>query len=120
MAGTLRYLSVLTVAVAAIAAGGGGVIGVATASGRTVGSCAPPRGPGDNLVHSGQVRVRHVSCPAARRLILACDRFSYGHSGHCRAIGHRWYCTSHRAGPLGSSEACSAPGGRRVSWVWLD
>jgi hypothetical protein len=82
--------------------------------------CAPPRGPGDNLVHSGDVRARNVNCRRAGRVIIGCARFSFGASGTCRAVGYRWLCTSRRptTGTI-SPEKCVA-GGRTVSWVWLD
>ncbi len=93
---------------------------VATPRAAAAAKCAPPRGPGDNLIHSANVRTRHVGCAAARKVMLRCDRFSYGHSGHCRAVGRRWYCTSRSLGPLESNEKCTASGRRSISWVWLD
>lgn len=44
-------------------------------------SCRPPRGPGDNLVHSYNLRATNTSCGVARRVVLAspgrgCGMFS--------------------------------------------
>ena len=50
-------------------------------------ACAPPRGPGDNAVHSRNLRVRGISCRVGRKVALACVRFTYGHSGRCSAGG---------------------------------
>jgi hypothetical protein len=42
-------------------------------------------------------------------MMLACDRFSYGHSGTCRFVGLRWWCFSSSQVGLESAEACIAP-----------
>jgi len=108
------------VLIAAVVAGLAVAGSPAWASGAQAHSCAPPRGPGDNLVHSGHVRATRVSCPAARKLMIRCDRFSYGHSGSCAALHRSWHCTSRASGGLGSTEKCTSRGGRIVSWIWLD
>lgn len=82
-------------------------------------ACAPPEGPGDNAVHSGDVHAHGVSCGDARRLMIVCDRYSYGHAGDCAAVGRRWYCTSRSTGGTGSTEKCTS-GRRIVRWIWLD
>ena len=74
--------------------------------------CAPPRGPGDHLVHSGDVRARNIDCRRARLVIIGCAPFSFGHSGTCRAVGYRWFCTSRRpsTGTMSPSRASPAEG----------
>ena len=52
--------------------------------------------------------------------MLACDRFSYGHSGNCRVVGFRWRCTSRTIGGLSSTEKCITGGARSISWIWFD
>ena len=83
-------------------------------------SCSPPRGPGDRLIHSGHVRIRNYNCRSARRLMIHCDRFSYGHSGHCNFHHLDWYCTSRPLRETASTERCSAAKRRLVAWIWLD
>jgi hypothetical protein len=90
----------------------------ATSMASTAG-CAPPRGPGDPLVHSANVRATNIDCHHARLVMLDCARFSYGHQGTCRAVSYRWYCRSHSLGGLSSTERCVA-GRKAVSWIWLD
>jgi hypothetical protein len=82
-------------------------------------ACAPPRGPGDNQVHSHGLRTHHLRCSRGRRVALSCTRFTFGHAGHCSAIGRRWYCTSRREGPLGSYQRC-ASGRSTMSIHWDD
>src|SRR4051812_30863399 len=52
--------------------------------------CSPPRGPGDNLVHSANLQVRGVSCSQGRAVALSCNK--YFTARHCTALGYRWWC----------------------------
>jgi len=81
--------------------------------------CAPPRGPGDSSVHSRDLRVNQITCSAGRKVALACARFTYGHAGHCSAIGFRWRCTSTHPAGSESTQSCAA-GLRFMSIIWLD
>jgi hypothetical protein len=90
-------------------------------SGRTAQTrlCAPPRGPGDNAVHSTNLRVTNITCAAGRAVALACRRFTYGRSGSCAAAGSQWRCTS--TSPPGSESAERCLGGRKSMRIrWLD
>lgn len=62
--------------------------------GPTIRRCAPPRGPGDEAVHSTSLVALDIPCAIARTATLGCRRFSYGHSGACTAAGRDWECTS--------------------------
>jgi hypothetical protein len=84
-----------------------------------LGRCAPPRGPGDNGVHSTSLRVENISCSIGRAVALACTRFTYGHSGICRSTGYRWHCTSTHPPNMTSAQRCVA-GTRLMSIVWTD
>src|SRR4051812_23735528 len=70
---------------------------VTSAAANQKADCRPPKGPGDNRVHSGHIHVKHVRCSDARKLMLKCAEFSYGHSGTCEAVGRIWSCTSKEA-----------------------
>src|ERR1700704_5289068 len=86
----VRTQSTLRLALALVA-----VVGVAVGSGSsatagatsTVRRCAPPRGPGDHAIHSTDLRVTSITCAVGRKVALACQRFTYGHSGTCSAAG---------------------------------
>lgn len=82
-------------------------------------NCAPPRGPGDNLVHSANLRVKGMTCSQGRVVALRCTANTYGHSGTCAAAGYVWRCTSYKQGALGSHQRCVA-GPRIMSIDWLD
>lgn len=83
--------------------------------------CRPPRGPGDNLVHSSDLRARGVDCATAREVVLASTkgppaRFSEG--APFDAAGFRWRCT---ATPFPSAhQRCTADPDKLVSIVWGD
>ena len=120
---TIRKLALALVSIGALTVAGS-IGGVAQA--KTV-RCSPPRGPGDDLVHSGHIRANNVTCQTTRKVMLACDRFSYGHSGNCRAVGFRWRCTSKPIGGLAHkhthTETCThtlTGGARSIAWIWLD
>jgi hypothetical protein len=82
-------------------------------------TCAPPRGPGDTLVHSRDLRVVNITCSVGRAIALACTRFTYGHSGICSAAGYSWRCTSSKPPGSESEQRCVA-GRRAMSILWLD
>jgi hypothetical protein len=82
-------------------------------------SCRPPLGPGDNRVHSSNLRALNISCPVARKVALSCARFTYGKSGTCQAAGFRWACSSRRSGPAGSTQRCVS-GLRAMTIEWGD
>lgn len=83
--------------------------------------CAPPRGPGDNLVHSEDLRAAGVGCGLARRVVLASTagqsgRFSEGTPFNVG--GYTWRCY---ASPFpGSHQRCTARYGKVVSIIWTD
>jgi len=83
-------------------------------------SCAPPRGPGDNLVHSSGLRVANLSCSVGRAVALACIRFTEGHAGVCAAAGYRWRCTSTKANAGPESVQRCVSGSRSMRILWLD
>jgi hypothetical protein len=80
--------------------------------------CAPPRGPGDTRIHARDLTVVHISCATARRVALACVRFTYGHAGTCVVGSSRWHCRSNADG-LRSRQVC-VTGRRRLTIVWVD
>jgi hypothetical protein len=82
-------------------------------------ACAPPRGPGDNLVHSKNLHVKNITCKVGRTVALACTRFTYGHAGTCAAAGRRWHCTSTKPAGSESFQQCKV-GRREMSILWLD
>jgi len=83
------------------------------------GQCAPPTGPGDNLVHSAGLRVTGITCSQGRTVALACTKYTYGHSGSCAAAGYTWTCTSKDVGVPQSTQRCES-GSRVMAIVWLD
>jgi hypothetical protein len=84
-------------------------------------SCRPPRGPGDDLVHSEKLRAGGVGCDVARQVVLASTngaggRFSEG-AGFTVA-GERWRCY---ASPFpGSHQRCTSSSDAVVSIIWID
>src|SRR5689334_620411 len=80
-------------------------------------ACAPPRGPGDNFVHSSGLRVKGVSCATGRRVVLSCARFTYGRSGSCAAAHRKWYCTSTRPPGSESRQRCVS-GSKVIRILW--
>jgi hypothetical protein len=78
-------------------------------------SCRPPRGPGDNLVHSSNLRATGVSCAVARQVVLASTRRP---GQYFYVAGYRWSCVS-TAFP-GSHEHCRSGHGKTVSIIWGD
>ena len=94
----------------------GGIVVILAGS---MGRCAPPRGPGDQAVHSAALRVHGITCAAGRRLALACTRFTYGRSGPCTAIGERWSCVSTKPRSLESAQVCEW-GRRSMHILWTD
>jgi len=88
---------------------------------RAATSCRPPRGPGDNLVHSSNLKAKGVSCRVARRVVLASTkgprgRFSEGTP--FRVANQRWHCY---ASPFPSShQRCTSSTRAVVSIVWAD
>jgi hypothetical protein len=89
----------------------GGTVGVARANQ----SCSPPRGPGDNLVHSTNLRAKRTSCRIARRVVLV----STAHPDQGFSVsGHEWTC---RSTPFPDShERCSSDHHRLVTIIWID
>lgn len=82
-------------------------------------SCGPPRGPGDNLVHSEKLRAEGVGCDVARRVVLASTKGSghFSEGAPFVVAGRSWRCY---ASPLpGSHQRCTSPGAV-VSIVWID
>jgi hypothetical protein len=83
-------------------------------------SCSPPRGPGDNLVHSSNLRASGVDCATARRVVLASTKGS-GHFSEGVPFdvgGYKWRCY---ASPYPNShQRCTAYPGKVVSIIWGD
>jgi hypothetical protein len=103
------------------------VVGLAVAWGTTATAgatsaaqrCASPRGPGDQAIHSTDLRVTSITCAVGRKVALTCHRFSYGHSGTCSAAGYRWRCTSTKPPGSKSAEKCLSSR-RSMSITWTD
>jgi hypothetical protein len=102
----------LLVAAVAVVAGCG-------SNGSALHSCAPPRGPGDTAVHSTDLRAHDLGCAGARKVALACARWTYGSSGTCTALGARWRCTSDEGEGADSTQRCVA-GHRTMRVTWTD
>jgi hypothetical protein len=92
-----------------------------TASLAAATACKPPRGPGDNLVHSTHLRAYRVSCHIARVVVLRSTRHRAWFEGTegFYVAGRRWVCHSTALDPVGFREHCRS-GYRRVSIRWLD
>ncbi len=91
------------------------------ASSHAAASCRPPRGPGDNLVHSSDLRARGVACRVARRVVLASTkgprgRFSEGTP--FTVARQRWRC--HASPSPGSHQRCTSSARAVVTIVWGD
>lgn len=91
------------------------------ADSRAAAPCRPPRGPGDNLVHSRNLKAKGVNCRVARRVVLAStkgpgSRFS---EGTPFTVAHqRWRCY---ASPFPSShQRCMSSARAVVTIVWGD
>jgi hypothetical protein len=110
-----RWSVVVSAALLMLAAACGSSAGPKSAIQR----CAPPRGPGDDEQHSINLRVENIDCTAGRKVALACTRFTYGHSGICSAVGHRWRCTSTHPPGLESAQSCVA-GRMSMRILWTD
>jgi hypothetical protein len=79
-------------------------------------ACSPPRGPGDNQVHSTNVRAHGISCAEARSVMLRCNNKRL----RCQVNSHSWRCRRGGSfGPLGYRVSCSS-GYRWVKWAWID
>lgn len=91
------------------------------ASSQAYSSCEPPRGPGDNLVHSSNLRATGVGCGTARRVVLASTEGSSGRFSEgtpFSVAGERWRCY---ASPFpGSHQRCTASPRKVVSIIWGD
>jgi hypothetical protein len=111
--------AIVLLAITGVLAGSTGQASASTGQARSATYCAPPHGPGDNLIHSANLRVKGINCAQGRAVALRCDGFSYGHYGHCNAVGIRWYCTSYAREGTSSHERCSA-GFRIMAIDWLD
>lgn len=88
-----------------------------TANQASAADCSPPTGPGDNLVHSGGINIKHAGCDTARTVVIRCARFSGGNHGYCNAAGEKWYCRS--TSFPGSKERCVS-GRKVIRWTWID
>lgn len=88
---------------------------------RAATSCRPPRGPGDNLVHSRDLKARGVRCRVARRVVLASTKGPGGRfsEGTPFVVAHqRWRCY---ASPFPNShQRCTSSARAVVSIVWGD
>ena len=84
-------------------------------------SCTPPRGPGDDLVHSERLRATGVGCDVARQVVLASTKGSGGRFSEGAIFtvrGERWRCYASRF-PR-SHQRCTSSSGAVVSIIWLD
>ena len=78
-------------------------------------ACRRFAGPGDDLLHAVDLRVRGISCATGKHVVETCN------FGKSCAVGKRtWSCVRPRQKPaLGYGERCTS-GTRLTSIVWLD
>ena len=83
-------------------------------------ACRPPKGPGDNLVHSFNLRASGVGCKLARQVVLASTKGSghYSEAVPFNVGGYKWRC--HATAFPESHQSCNASPHKRVTIIWGD